>query len=257
MTAPVTRLVVTSDGAAVGHDPADRTRTEASRWTRPSLRTSAVIAMLALTLTGCGGDAGTPDTGTPTSTQSPAADGSSTPRPVSTEGSGGSPTPSSEASSGEFVPASSEGPAQNVPVPEMPDEAREQTKEGLEAALEYWWEAEAYLKATGDKSVLDEVSSSDCGLCVGLMDRWTKIYELGGWAENGPATVTVQFISVDGGHQSGTGSMLVSESTSQIYQPDGSLGGSGDGSEERPWVFSATYEDEHSAWTMNDLEPQG
>ena len=139
----------------------------------------------------------------------------------------------------------------------MPAAAKEQTQEGLEAALEYWWEAEAHLKATGDKSPLEKASSEECVLCNNLMDRWGEIYKLGGWAENRPADLSIQFVSVEEEGTRGTGSFLISESKSQIYQPDGSTGGSGDGSKNRPWVFSASFLEEHGMWRIDGMEPQG
>lgn len=234
---------------------------------RPAARAGATLAVLALALSGCAGESGEGEdaaTGAPVNTES-ATSGSSSPVASGSAGSGdGDGTPSATASSkspgspdGEYVPASSEGPAQNVPVPEMPAAAQEQTQEGLEAALEYWWEAEAHLKATGNKSPMEKASAEECALCNNLMARWSEIYKLGGWAENRPAELTVQFVSVEKGGARGTGSFLVSESKSQIYQPDGSAGGSGDGSKNRPWVFSASFSEERDVWQVDGLEPQG
>lgn len=96
-----------------------------------------------------------------------------------------SPTASSAtASNTEFIPASADGPAQNVPVPELPDAAREQTPEGAEATLEYWWDALDYLYLTNDPAPLLKISGTDCVMCKHFQevvpealseDRWYVI----------------------------------------------------------------------------------
>ncbi|GGO48279.1 hypothetical protein GCM10010977_27500 [Citricoccus zhacaiensis] len=142
-------------------------------------------------------------------------------------------------------------------MPEMPDAAKEPTQEGLEAAIKYWWEAGDFLRATGDSTHIDEVSTSNCDLCQSQRNRWTEIYELRGWAETGPTEVEVQFTNIDNGGLGGTGAIVVSESPSQIYQPNGSPGGSGDGSDDRPWAISAVFDEEDQLWKLEGLEPQG
>src|SRR5699024_12344017 len=52
-------------------------------------------------------------------------------------------TDASEVDPTEYIPASAEGPAQNVPEPNLPAVATENTEEGAKATLEYFWEAEA------------------------------------------------------------------------------------------------------------------
>ncbi|WBL20200.1 DUF6318 family protein [Citricoccus sp. NR2] len=93
-----------------------------------------------------------------------------------------SPTASSAtASNTEFVPASADGPAQNVPVPEFPDAAREQTTEGAEATLEYWWEALEYLYLTGDPEPFQSVSDEGCVFCQNFIDVVPEPYTDDGW----------------------------------------------------------------------------
>ncbi|MCY1157255.1 MAG: hypothetical protein MOP51_275, partial [Citricoccus sp.] len=164
---------------------------------RRAARAGAAVAVLAVALTACGGGADDPDTGAPVSTPSASTEAATGPSgSEETESSvapSGPSAASSEASGGEFIPASSEGPAQNVPVPEMPAAAKEQTQEGLEAALEYWWETDYYLKLTGDAAPMESVSTADCVLCEDLLKRWPELYELGGWGEtSAPAAVEVR-----------------------------------------------------------------
>lgn len=94
-------------------------------------------------------------------------------------------TPSAETSTttgiDEYVPASADGPAQNVPVPELPDAAREQTEEGAEATLEYWWDAFGYLYLTGDAAPLTEVSGESCVFCENFVELIPQMYDEQGW----------------------------------------------------------------------------
>ena len=55
----------------------------------------------------------------------------------STEAGGDDSDPSRE-DDGKYVPASADGPAKNVPKPQMPEEMKEETPEGAKAAVQYW-----------------------------------------------------------------------------------------------------------------------
>src|SRR5699024_6965910 len=91
-------------------------------------------------------------------------------------------TDASEVDPTEYIPASAEGPAQNVPEPNLPAVATENTEEGAKATLEYFWEAVAFARLAGDTSHLALVSDDYCEFCAGLMSGWSEVYEKGGWA---------------------------------------------------------------------------
>ena len=67
-----------------------------------------------------------------------------------------SPGPSATESSGSVVPAAvykpadAKGKAQNVPVPVMPELAKENSRAGLEAFIRYWYATYSYATETGD-----------------------------------------------------------------------------------------------------------
>ncbi|XKH56179.1 DUF6318 family protein [Citricoccus nitrophenolicus] len=212
----------------------------------------AGVVAVGLVLAGCSGDGGEGASSSAAPSATEVSTGSASPTGTGSD----SASPSSSAS-GSYEPATETSPATNVPIPEMPEAAKEPTQEGLESAVEYWWTAGDFLRATGESTYIDEVSTSDCGLCQSQRDRWAEIYDLGGWAETGPTEVGVQFTNIDNGGLGGTGAIVVSESPSQIYQPNGSQGGSGDGSEDRPWAFSAVFDEEEQVWKIEGLEPQG
>ncbi|MDK1328390.1 DUF6318 family protein [Arthrobacter sp. zg-Y1143] len=133
--------------------------------TRTILRRSRVwsfpAVFAAVVLAGCSGASG--DSGTGAASPSPSqSSASTTPTPT--------PTPSAV-----YKPASAEGPAENVPLPVMPEEAKVESKEGLEAFARYWYEAANYGYETGDVGLVQAISSPDCVTCQ-------KYYEV---VENG------------------------------------------------------------------------
>ncbi|WP_433123142.1 DUF6318 family protein [Arthrobacter koreensis] len=71
-----------------------------------------------------------------------------------------SPTPTAT-----YKPASAEGPAENVPLPEMPEEAKVESKEGLVAFARYWYELVNYGYETGDVEPVKAISGPDCFAC--------------------------------------------------------------------------------------------
>ena len=81
------------------------------------------------------------------------------------------------------VPASSEGPAQNWPVPDPPDEIYDPTEEGAEATLRYWWELRVYARNTGDTEPLEEFSDEACEVCEAQTDQVRTLYESGWYVQ--------------------------------------------------------------------------
>ncbi|GAB3753947.1 hypothetical protein GCM10027591_02690 [Zhihengliuella somnathii] len=122
------------------------------------------VAAVALVLSGCTGT-------TPEPTESPSASSA-----APTTSAPASPTPE---------PATSTSPAQNMEPPVMPDLAKEFSAEGFEAFVEYWFEARNYAVATGDVSLMDEVSHAECSYCQLHKRGISEIYEAGGWVDGG------------------------------------------------------------------------
>ena len=97
----------------------------------------------ALLLTGCqGGQPG----GSPSESSTTASPTSAvfSPGPSATESSG------SVVPAAVYKPADAKGKAQNVPVPVMPELAKENSKAGLEAFIRYWYATYSYATETGD-----------------------------------------------------------------------------------------------------------
>lgn len=169
-----------------------------------------------------------------------------------------SPTASSAtATNTEFVPASTDGPAQNVPVPELPDAAREQTEEGAEATLKYWWDALEYLYLTGDSSVLKDVSGDECLMCDNFLEVVPETYANDGWYTlEEPFTISQVVIRDAEQDQMALFEYEVVQPKSQYFDSEGSL--DSDRSIERSLEKIHTlvsYSAENNHWLVNELAP--
>lgn len=92
---------------------------------------------------------------------------------------------------GEYVEASADGPAQNVPKPQKPALADEESYEGAQAFLDYLADARAYAYQTGDTTLIREITAEECGNCYEEYDDIDAIYESGG----GPLQGVMNWIS--------------------------------------------------------------
>jgi hypothetical protein len=160
----------------------------------------------ALTLTACG-NGGQPRVG---ETTSPSVSASATATPT--------PTPTAV-----YKPADDKGKAENVPVPVLPEAAKANSKEGLEAFARYWYQALSYAYETGDTTTVSQLSGSNCVFCTGLQDA-VKL----GWADNRRIVGgTIQTPSVTAKFAPGTESQQATIQVIQqqiaIHKADGSL----------------------------------
>ena len=110
-----------------------------------------------LCLSGAGalmaGCSSSPGTASPTDNASIAS--ATAPAPPATPPSIPTPTPTPTPT---YKPASAEGPAENVPLPVMPEEAKVESKEGLEAFARYWYDLVNYGYETGDVEPVKQVT---------------------------------------------------------------------------------------------------
>ncbi|GAA1765802.1 hypothetical protein GCM10009712_12760 [Pseudarthrobacter sulfonivorans] len=165
------------------------------------------VAAVALALSGCntGGGPGATDTTSPAVSQTPSA----TPTPTPTA------TPA-------YVPASASGRAQNVPVPVLPEVAKTETKEGLEAFVAYWYATLSYAYETGDTQKLGELSGPSCVFCAGLKEGVTAAWSDGRWISGGKIETPAVSAEVVSGKPSYATVQVLQEAV-EIRKPDGSL----------------------------------
>ena len=148
-----------------------------SHFVRPR-RICAVLLMLSLmSVTACTGGGTVPGATAAPWSSSPTASPTPTPTPT--------PTPS-------YKPADASGRAQNVPVPVLPEAAKAETKEGLEAFARYWYSLLNYAYETGDLSLVKAISSQTCALCGKVFPGIEKWNTDGRWIVG--ATITVHAV---------------------------------------------------------------
>lgn len=219
--------------------------------------TGALLAG-ALLLSACGGS---PDGDTQAESEKPSASASSSKTDDAGSGEESSSTgePSegsgddgaSEESTGEPVPASSEGPAQNVPVPEAPAQITENSKEGAEATLEYWWELDVYARNTGDTEPLKEISNGDCNFCVNRVNHVIKAYNEGDWWKQDPHEVGKSGLT-NQGENTFQGPFEISEGSFTTFYDD-SDPKQMDGAKDQFW--GATLKYDGNRWIVHNLSP--
>ena len=130
---------------------------------RPAARMGALGLAAVLVLSGCSGSGDDPG--------AEAAEGNSSSAEPSggsagtTESASASATPTPTPTAAAYKPATAEGPAENVPLPVMPELAKQESKEGLEAFAEYWYALANYGYETGDPEPLRAITGPDCSVC--------------------------------------------------------------------------------------------
>ncbi len=92
------------------------------------------------------------------------------------------PTPSTAAV---YKPATDKGPAENVPVPVLPEKAKEFSKEGLIAFTKYWYSTLGYAFETGDPEPMMTVSGPNCLTCQSIAKMVVAGHSEGKWISGG------------------------------------------------------------------------
>src|SRR6476661_3477074 len=133
---------------------------------------AAAALLTAAVLTGTACTSGQASPGATPSSGSPATSSSASPTPT--------PTPTAS-----YKPADASGRAQNVPIPVLPEAAKAETKEGLEAFARYWFELLSYGYETGDTSRLDDFTSTECRACEQAKTVITGWHTDGRWLVGG------------------------------------------------------------------------
>lgn len=140
--------------------------------------TLALVVSAAFLFAGCdsGADPGA----------SPSPTASATSSPSTTTSSSATPTISAA-----YKPADASGPAQNVPVPVLPDVAKTETKEGLEAFTRYWYATLSYAYETGNLDAFARVSPGSCTACLEVSQVIRDWHSDGRWLVGGGVSTPV------------------------------------------------------------------
>ncbi|MFJ7748781.1 DUF6318 family protein [Arthrobacter sp. NPDC097144] len=159
-------------------------RTRACSAVSASVRLSAAGLAAVLVLGGCSGSNGDSDAEA-AENRSASASPSGSAAPSETATASATATPSPTPAADVYKPASAEGPAENVPLPVMPELAKQESKEGLEAFAEYWYSLVNYGFETGDIKPIEEVSGSDCVVCRSFYRMVDNGYKNADWIVGG------------------------------------------------------------------------
>lgn len=227
------------------HTTAKQSKTRAAQHSRTKIAYGVLTTFTAalLTLTGC--------TAAPNGTSTDGPSTTSTANEKTTAPS--TKAPPSLMVEAVYKPASAEGPAQNVPVPVLPDRAKEFSKEGLIAFAEYWYETLGYVYETGDSGHMMAVTEPGCKTCAFINEPVSSWYQEGGWIAGGQMTViqsTSPFVETpDGAYQA---MLLVRQAKVTYYSRDGTQ------STELPQAIAKTNLVEASyssdGWTAKSVE---
>ncbi|MCC3265427.1 DUF6318 family protein [Arthrobacter gengyunqii] len=148
----------------------------------PAARLGVLGLAAILVLGGCSGSGEPNAEAAENSSSSPSASESSDP----TESASPSATPTPTAA---YKPATAEGPAENVPLPVMPELAKEESKEGLEAFAKYWYTTIDYGFETGDLEPFKAINGPDCIVCASVFDIVGPGYRNEDWITGGKLEV--------------------------------------------------------------------
>lgn len=152
-----------------------------------------------------------------------------------------------------YKPADASGRAQNVPVPVLPEAAKAETKEGLEAFAKYWFEVLSYGYETGDVSRLDAMTSVDCRSCEKAKAVISGWHAEGRWLAGGrtqtPSVSTTFRVAPDGNYQV---AIQVSQSAISYYNADGSLFRSDPKPDDSGNLMLAVFR--QGAWFVNNIQ---
>lgn len=139
----------------------------------------AVTTVCALILVGC-----TPEQ-KPTDT--PSASASST--VASSAPSSTSVPPTTAPATSAYQAATKEHKALNVPVPVLPEKAKEFSKAGIEAFATYWYATLNYAYETGNLLPMQAITEKTCTNCAEAGKSISDIYSGGGWIVGGRVIV--------------------------------------------------------------------
>ncbi len=205
-----------------------------------SVRTcvGAVVLCVMWLLTGCSTPGSAPSA-TSTTTATPASSASAA-------------TPSATPSApGAYKPADAHGKAQNVPVPVMPESAKENSEAGLEAFIGYWYAQQNYAMESGDQAAWSEMSEPGCRTCRRIEDGIHDSHIDGRWSVGGKISVpAVELLWKEGVPVQQAKVQIVQEKI-EYFNEDGSIGRPAEAASNSAFALFATYEP--AGWKVTDL----
>ncbi|MHC6219758.1 DUF6318 family protein [Arthrobacter sp. MMS24-S77] len=150
-----------------------------------------------------------------------------------------------------YKPADAKGKAQNVPVPVLPEAAKANSKEGVEAFARYWFQALSYAYETGDMAVWSAKTAPQCVFCARIKKGIESGYSKGRWVVGGKMTTP----SIKALHKPSAPSQQVEIQTIQdqidYFEADGRVSQPSTPPSNSASVMIAVFES--GAWKVSDL----
>ncbi|MDI3242163.1 DUF6318 family protein [Arthrobacter sp. AL08] len=204
---------------------------------------AVVLALSLVPVTACTAGGTTPGATASSESSSPTAPPPPTPTPT--------PTPTAS-----YRPADASGRAQNVPVPVLPDAAKAETKEGLEAFARYWYSTVTYAYEAGDVSALEAASGPSCDSCARVREVVQGWHSEGRWLAGGKLVVEgVQSRFVETGRAEYQVLIQVRQESLSYYRADKTLDEKTEPGPAVGDIMVATYESgKWKAATVEHLE---
>jgi hypothetical protein len=135
----------------------------------------------------------------------------------------------------------------------LPEVAKTETKEGLEAFAKYWYSTLSYAYETGDMSSLSSVTASGCANCQAAEKVISNWYSNGRWLAGGkietPAIETNFKRAADGNYQV---VVQVQQSELRAYKTDRTASDTVIPPTDVAQIFLATYSSE--GWKLTNAQ---
>ncbi|WP_416377105.1 DUF6318 family protein [Arthrobacter sp. CDRTa11] len=151
-----------------------------------------------------------------------------------------------------YKPASASGPAENVPVPVLPEVAKTETKEGAEAFAKYWFSVLSYAYETGEVADFEKLEPPSCVACQkvkGVIQDW---HSDGRWLVGGklstPVASTTFVRGQDGRYQV---AVQVRQEPLSYFRPDGTVARTDPQAPDQGNLLILAYEND--AWSAVEL----
>ncbi|MGF4043904.1 DUF6318 family protein [Paenarthrobacter nitroguajacolicus] len=148
-----------------------------------------------------------------------------------------------------YKPADAKGKAENVPVPVMPELAKENSKAGLEAFIGYWYELGNYADETGDVSGLSTLSTPECKACTHFQNAAVDSSKNGRWIVGGKVSIPRIEMAWNAGETAHQAKVQVIQEAITYYNADGTEGRPADAATNDAFVIVASFE---STWKVVD-----
>ncbi|WP_347109329.1 DUF6318 family protein [Paenarthrobacter sp. S56] len=208
---------------------------------KTAARAAAIIAAL-LFLCGCGDGTGSGSASFPAS---PVTEVSTSSVAIAQS----APT-TGAATTAAYKPADASGRANNVPLPAPPAVAKENSKEGFEAFISYWFQLLSYAYETGDTKRMSSQSSSDCILCNHLAAAIDSEYVDGRWMSGGTLQTPTIEVRWDSSSSAQHATVQLVQSEIHYFQAPGLEHRSPTAATNDAVAFLAVFQD--GAWKTTD-----